>query len=428
MMGQENYTTVLSETGNILLTVAESRNSSLSRIDGLPDKLLVFKTNIDTEVYTLPGLALEHTYPGGGAFGNVFRCILEMSGEKYFQIYEPSGQVLIYNSDHSLWKAINAPKPAGYGYQSLNSLSISEADINPDSAIELIYTLSDGVYLTASIVNENGDTLLPAGVLNSAYISKLPGLPNKLLGDTFPSGLSTNVYSIPSLSLEHAYPSRMKRIKLENSGEKYHTAIADEDFKAYNSDHTLWKTFNLPIPESYSGSFVDLVSETRLSADPLLEVGYSYFYQPDIATTRYESAIINENGNTLLTIPNGSALNLSEGEGLQTKLIATTLMVSGFDGFDFGGIVYGLNPDLGIVGFENRLLKVFPNPVCALLHVTFETPLTLETLYNSSGMPVFKATSRTDIDVSQFPSGLYIFTATDVSGKTYSRKVIVEKR
>jgi hypothetical protein len=126
------------------------------------------------------------------------------------------------------------------------------------------------------------------------------------------------------ITLEHTYTEgNVSRILLENSGEKYY--ITDETnklIKLYNSDHSFWKTINLPTTMGATLNYVYQLSETKINTDSLIEVIYTY-YVINGANWDYESRVINENGTTLLTIVGAGSLFLSELQGVSNKLIAS---------------------------------------------------------------------------------------------------------
>jgi hypothetical protein len=109
-------------------------------------------------------------------------------------------------------------------------------------------------------------------------------------------GISTKVYSMPDLTLEHTYAEgSVRRINLENAGEKY---LLDDfnnnQVKVYNSDHSLWKTFAAPRPENaFSTYFVSLLENPEDAAGPI-QVGYSFWYNNGTEVV-YEAKLVNEN-------------------------------------------------------------------------------------------------------------------------------------
>jgi hypothetical protein len=74
----------------------------------------------------------------------------------------------------------------------------------------------------------------------------------------------------------------------------------------YAMDHTLWKTIPLPTPEGYYLEEIQYLSEKLFNQDNLIELVYIYSKYVPTETSyyfTYETKLINENGNTLLTFP-----------------------------------------------------------------------------------------------------------------------------
>lgn len=134
--------------------------------------------------------------------------------------------------------------------------------------------------------------------------------------------LLISILLLPALclaQLEHTYDvGNVSRIVLENSGEKYcvlNKAASRVEF--YNADHTPWKNVPVDLPTQAFSFVVWHVSETQINPDSNIEILYS---------TRSASAdqckIVNELGETLLTVANCQAIRLDQIDGLQNKVIA----------------------------------------------------------------------------------------------------------
>ncbi|MFO7670104.1 MAG: T9SS type A sorting domain-containing protein [Bacteroidales bacterium] len=125
------------------------------------------------------------------------------------------------------------------------------------------------------------------------------------------------------ISLESSYDGSVERVILEFSGEKYYYLDTEnKQVKLYHSDHSPWKTVDLPSPEESAIWFVDHVSEGKINSDTKLEIIYS-FYIENGDDKYYEERIINDEGTILLSIPNGYYVELSELPGAENKLIAS---------------------------------------------------------------------------------------------------------
>lgn len=130
---------------------------------------------------------------------------------------------------------------------------------------------------------------------------------------------------LAQINLENSYADgSVNRVKLANSGEKYYLLDApNSQVKIYNSDHTLWKSINLTIPNGATVGEISL-SENKVNSDNLVELVYTV---RNFSTGFNEGNVVNELGVILLNVPNASALFVNEVSGLSNKIIAH---ISGF--------------------------------------------------------------------------------------------------
>ncbi len=244
----------------------------------------------------------------------VQRIVLENSGEKYYYVNWQTGNIQFYNADHSPWKSVMLPLPSQNW--TLGITHISETKINADNNLEIVYsTYSSPNIRQCKIVNELGTVLLSVENCQSLRLDEKEGVTDKIISST---GV---VYAVPGLTAEHIYPivnyANVKRIKLENSGEKYYVLdIANSLVALYNADHTFWKNITLPKPDGYSITGLDLLSENELNADNLIEVGYQCSNN-----SQGESRIVNENGELLLIATNPGQFQVSALDGMPNKLM-----------------------------------------------------------------------------------------------------------
>lgn len=275
-------------------------------------------------------ITLEHTYEN-----NILtRIHLEVSGEKYYYLDKTTNEIIIYNSNHTFWKAIPLQIATNTIFTSINF--ISENQINLDSNIEIGYTNQYSNPSTASvqseskIINENGDELFNSINTNAIIISQLDNLSNKLIVVNNDNIQSSKVYSLPDFAFETNYNEGLVyRIKLEESGEKYYVFdSANKRVIFYKSNHTIWKIIYTPFPYGIFGG-VYLVSEKTINSDSLLELGYTYNNFPN-SLLQFEGKIVNENNDVLLTVADAYTFSLNNIEGFENKLFATTASGTGF--------------------------------------------------------------------------------------------------
>jgi hypothetical protein len=264
-------------------------------------------------------ITLDHIYKNSA----VTRIKLEYSGEKYYEIKRETNELFFYNSDRTLWKTIVLPATIPHMLApTAEIIDVSETKINPDNNIEVIFVYFNTVtnVKDCKIISENGTTLAAITNISSVELSEISGLSNKLIAT---GTTETKIFSFPELVLENTYNyGNLKRIKLENSGEKYYLLDkVNKNANIYSANHSLLKTVSLPKPTNTTYTDIDFVSETKINPDALLEIGYSLSETVNNTTT-YLSKIVNENNVELLSVPNSRKLQISSIEGLQDKLIA----------------------------------------------------------------------------------------------------------
>ncbi len=418
---------IISESGTVLLTISNATSVSLNEIPGLPDKLITENSpiNVNSKVYSAPGLSLENTYTNG----HVKRIKLENSGEKYYSLDKANNNAKIYNANHSLWKTVSLPKIAAANYTDIDF--VSETQINPDALLEIGYayseTVSNSTQYEAKIVNENNGILLTVPNSNRLQISSLQGLEDKLIAEnTINYVQSSNVYSLPSLTLENAYQSQVKRVKLENSGEKYYTFawLLNNQVKIYNSNHTLWKTINLPLVQIENSPIVNILSETIIDPNAIIELAYT-FNTGLLNGVGYSSKVIDENGAILLDAEYVQDLYVSKIQGLKNKLIGYNYA---FFNNTYIGKVYSIETLGTLDNSINDKVVMAPNPAKSFINInSLSIPIIEATIYNMNGIIVKKeiAQNITKIDINQLPAGIYIVNLTDFNNQKSTHKITV---
>ena len=270
-------------------------------------------------VLTFGQIDLEHTYDN--AFIN--RIDLEYSGEKYYEFKYTTNEVIMYNADHTLWKTIVLSAPPPTIFTRTRLIHISEAKINPDTNLEIIYSCPGASGYECKIVSEDGAIMATIVNANNIKLDSIPGLPIKLISDFYNGSYSSKVYSIPELMLENIYEEGIvTRINLENSGEKFYVLDnANGNIILYNQNHTLWKTIALPKPAQAVYADVGVVSESLINPDTSLEIAYTYYVLAENVYT-YTGKIINENNTELISIPGAKSIVVDVLEGAEVKLLA----------------------------------------------------------------------------------------------------------
>lgn len=443
---------IINESGDTLLSVGQKDyfldGIVLSRLPGRPDKLITFQSKgssyIAHQVWSLPGLHLEHTYNYEGEQSALMkRILLEKSGEKYYYVDKTKNQICLHNPDHTLWKTITLP-PA-LADESIESwiydLHLSESTINSDDKVEVCYVYStrkggqSGTRLYyVGIINEDGAVLLDEQASDfwaDFKISELPGRPDKLilnLLDRF------QVYSLPGLRLEHTYtPAKNSlgeysytsyhRVLLESSGEKYYRLDGIDQLRLFNSDHSPWKTITLPTPGIMNHDIsIEHLSDNILNKDNQIEVIYASYGH---SGGDYYWVIANEHGIIKASLRGGLVLN--EIPGLPDKLFEYNHVSESIS-------VYSLpltGEALSVEGRDPaRAVSIYPNPVSSgAIHVASRAArldrLSIQTVGGQTVVNLDNYTSDTPIDISSLREGVYIITGQQDSELWFSERFVV---
>ena len=74
------------------------------------------------------------------------------------------------------------------------------------------------------------------------------------------------------------------------------------------------------------------------------------------------------------------------------------------------------------VGFENKTTTLYPNPVKAVLHINETVKILKITDLNGKTLAVKKNVN--EVDMSNYPSGLYLITTENENGVFETQKVV----
>jgi len=127
---------------------------------------------------------------------------------------------IIVSGKQLFWKP-----PPSWPPPSTFVLHVSEAEINPDTNLEIIYSYYNSLNnsFESKVVSEDGTVLLLIPDSSSVALSKIQGQATKLISKNTNFDTISKVYAVPELTLEHIYTNgNIKRIQLETSGEKYY--------------------------------------------------------------------------------------------------------------------------------------------------------------------------------------------------------------
>jgi hypothetical protein len=428
---------VISEDGTVLLNVPNCRNLYLDELPGLANKLVANLQDGTSNVYSVPSLVLENNY----SEGLVKRKQLENSGEKFYLLDKAGHAAKVYNPDHTLWKSIDLVGPPDWNNVS-DYLMLTETELNGDSLLKIgfnyhYYTPISTNYVGV-IVNENGVEIITIPRCDYMYLSVIDGLATKLIAFTWYIGWdgsseTTKIYSTPSLTLEHTYYSTAIRTVLENSGEKYYQwqpsgdkFPIDGNVKFYNSNHTLWKDIPLPVNPGTWNVYIYFVSETKIAADPLLEIGYCA-RSFDGEQYEWEGWVINENGQVYLNTVGAQKYTLSEFPNLGTKLVENLTNQVDPSTVNVETNVYLVDPTMVVNEFQKNGSTIAPNPSKNTINIQSTLAIIEANLFDIRGAAIMQASGLNikSMSIENLPAGLYLLNLLDINNQKSTHKIIV---
>lgn len=133
--------------------------------------------------------------------------------------------------------------------------------------------------------------------------------------------LMAGMLSNAQISLEHKYGNTyIDRIALGYDGIKYvKQVLTNNRLELYNSDHSLWKIIDLPVPVGAGVDRVFHISQTQMNADSLIEV--IYVWDKYIGPLRTDGGVVFNGVDTLLLVPNANELELTQTCNGKRKII-----------------------------------------------------------------------------------------------------------
>jgi hypothetical protein len=237
------------------------------------------------------------------------------------------------------------------------------------------------------------------------------------------------------VQLEHTYNFSGTSTKLSDGEMKYYVMdVPLEECRIYNTDHSLYKTIPLPVPEGYFLYDLKFVSKNTFNSDDQIELLYIY-YKVQLINSQsvytYGMKVINEAGTNLMSLDNGAIAEIQEVDG-ELKLLAYQYIWN-----DSYYLVYTHIYSLGgttqaAVQEMNSPLKLYPNPVSEVLHIELDEALTSQAgvirLSDMSGKEILNEALlpgdlHHSIETGQLVPGTYIINVGTREGVRVAGKI-----
>ncbi len=168
ILNERNDSVYYFSTGYNYLTVNELKGSSTKLFVENRD----FYDNYKTSIFSTSIMLLEKIYERAS---NMHRQKFNYAGEKYYFKNVPQKALMIYNSNHTLYKSVSIPVPTNGG-TTYNNDPVFFADdkifIN-DTLVEYAFSYDLGLgYGLSQIVNENDSVILKVNSNSSFVVDK----------------------------------------------------------------------------------------------------------------------------------------------------------------------------------------------------------------------------------------------------------------
>ena len=241
------------------------------------------------------------------------------------------------------------------------------------------------------------------------------------------------------INLEHTYDQSGTFTRLSISGDKFFVMdVVNNRCVIYNTDHTTWKTINLPVPANNYLYDVKYLSENLFTTDNGLCLAYVY-YQYDETNQYYtfNAKIIRENGTVIATIPGCQYLNAYNTENQGSKLVAYS--------YDYSIVLYTTTTrvyslpgtmtatsEQGDYSFAPSL-PAFPNPASTEVTIPYSLPSGANParliLTNAAGQMIREVRINANeqqyiLDIQGIPAGVYFYTI-DAGENSIAGKIVV---
>lgn len=223
---------------------------------------------------------------------------------------------------------------------------------------------------------------------------------------------------LAQISLDHNYSGQVNIAHLEFQDDKYAALDSpNRQCRLYNEDHSLYKTVNLPVQSGVTITSLQYVSDGLFDTDQFIEMACTYYIISG-SSVLYESIILNENGQTLLTISGAGA-------GFVDYINDSWKYIAWVYGSSSQGIssskVYNLPGHPAITSMNSKpgytLAKPNPNPAREFINLHYKVNPGnngVMKIFNSAGMLIKESQLGPDFDyirvnVDELSPGAYFY-------------------
>lgn len=251
--------------------------------------------------------------------------------------------------------------------------------------------------------------------------------------------LMTTLLVRAQIGYEASYSHSGAFVQLTNSGYKFYLMdVGNEQCRIYNTDHSIWKTINLNVPDNHYLYDIRYVSENLFTNDNTLALCYIYYNYDEVNQFyTYTAKVITEGGTELLSIPGAQYVYVNS---LGTEGTKLTVYVYDYSVYPstIQTVIYSLPGQLvsnGANGAEIvQLPPAYPNPAVDYAIIPYEIPGGADRgkiiLNDEAGKmirtyEVDRNFKTLHVDTRQFPKGIYFYHIENGDFTSEAGKIIV---
>ena len=250
--------------------------------------------------------------------------------------------------------------------------------------------------------------------------------------------IANSILAMAQISLENTYMYSASVSEISDNEYSYFLMdVPQQQCRLYTTNHTLYKTINLPVPQDYYASDIKFVTKHLFNADDKIEL--LCIYEKYVTTesgyyVQYALSVLNEDGDQLLNLPNGGWAEINQVESA-TKLLAYSYVYNPAGYYDVITSVYGLGGSSSVINSVNQQEGlVFPNPASDYIMIDTQSLPQINdgefSLFTIAGQKILtrpiNSGQNFSLPVNKLSAGSYIYTIKSKNNLIQSNTIIIK--
>ena len=254
--------------------------------------------------------------------------------------------------------------------------------------------------------------------------------------------LSISLFANSQIVQEKSYQGFSAITQLKIEGYKYYVIDAvNNKCILYNTDHTLWKEIDIPVPDSNFIAEISYVSQHLFNDDDNIEmvvIFAKYVTSGNFPYYHYTTSVINETGATLMTTDGGGLAEIQKVSEDNAKLLvyvydlSISVYPASTEVYDIPGVPMKVPDNVGLS--SKTAGNPYPNPAGDYVNIPYNLDIRDNTghliIFNISGREVRRYKVGKDFEsirvlTTGFPVGTYYYSVKSEHTSARSGKFIV---